>query len=248
MTEEPTEDDGESYICGAETDNTDDPCQFPVDSPDGRCHNHPKDGSGPPEGQGSGDPGHTMGDGDGLIQERIDDIDKPTMRHGLYAVQSDPHGTLEWLAENEPSSFDWVYSKWQSYLSKADFGENTAESDDVLHACLMMHAVRAGRHIQITEGLVEEIPLTDDEGNVVKDPDTGENLMTTKERAANLPVNRIAREARSLLKDHGVLDDPESAKADAMGGWGDAAKRVAQKRDAKTVESRPVDDGDGGGE
>ena len=213
---------GPEYVCGADTANTDEPCQFPVDGPDERCHNHPADGSGPPEGTGSGDPGHRMGDGDGKIQERLPENAKPNMKHGLNAVQDDPHGTMTWLEDNDPRGFRWVRDKWRSYMVNADFPGNSGQADDVLHACLMLYAVRAVRHRQIQNGLT---------GWVEHYTDQGQRYEVEEEVPSNLPANRIAREARSILKDCGVLDDPESAKADAMGGWGDAAREVARNRD-----------------
>lgn len=224
-------DDTDDYICGATTSSTDDPCQFPVSGPDETCHAHPDDGSGPPDGHGSGDPGHSMGDGPGDIVEKSPPEDKPAMTHGLHAVQDDPQGTLDWLDDHDPRGYDWVQKKWQSYMADAPFGPDTAKADDVLHACLMLYAVRGARHQQVTRGLVKQEALTD-EGDVVIDPETGEPIRVEREHAANLPANRIGREARSMLRDLGILDDPESQKADAM-SYGQAARRVAERIDSQ---------------
>lgn len=223
-------DDGGGFVCGYnDTSTTDDSCQFPVAGPDQRCHMHPRDGSGPPEGHGSGTTSHSMGAGNGDIQEKLPDGAKPAMDHGLHAVKDDPHGTLDWLEDNDLRGYDWVQSKWESYLQDAPFPVDSAKADDVLHAVLMLYAVRGVRHRQISRGLSEAMPMTDDTGDVVRDQD-GEPFEIEQELPVNLPANRIAREARSTLKTLGVMDDPESKKAEAM-GWGEAAKRVAKKQD-----------------
>lgn len=224
----------DEYICGAETESTDGPCQFPVAGPDERCHCHPRDGSGTPDGHGSADPDHTMGDGDGRIQERLPDEAKPAMKHGVYAVQDDPHGTLTWVEAHDPDGYGWILNKWQSYLADAPFPDTSAKADDLLHACLMLYVVRAGRAHQVEMGLTQQDTLTD-EGDVVIGPE-GDPIQIEQEWAGNLPVNRIAREARSMLKDLGVLDDPESQKAEAM-GWSQAAKEIAVEADTRDSET-----------
>jgi len=236
---------GGDPVCGAETTTTGRPCQFPVESPDDRCPMHPPDGSGPPEGHGSGTTSHSMGDGTGDIREKLSDPPKPAMEHGVSAVDDDPRGTLQWLEDNDPAGYDWIIAKWRSYLADAPFGPETSKADEVLHACLMLYAVRGARHKQVTQGLVEQRALTDDDGDLVTDPDTGEPFTVSHELSTNLPANRIAREARSILKDHGILDDPESQKADAM-GWGQAAKQVAKEVDSDVQDVHHEDaDGDG---
>lgn len=226
-------DDSPEYVCGYDGCSTkDEPCQFPVSGPDERCHAHPKDGSGPPEGHGSGDPDHRKGNGTGDIVEKSPPEDKPAMKHGLHAVEDDPRGTLDWLEDNDPRGYRWVRKKWSSYMADAGFGVDTAKADDVLHACLMLYAVRGARHQQVTRGLTEKETLTD-EGDVVIDPATGDPIQVEREHAANLPANRIAREARTTLRDLGLLNDPESQKADAM-KFGQAARNVAERIDSQS--------------
>jgi hypothetical protein len=217
--------DGDGYVCGYDdTTSTSDPCQFPVSGPDERCHMHPRDGDGPPEGHGSGSPDHQMGDGPGDITEKCDpETEKPAMTHGLNAVQDDPVGTLRYLEEDRPEAYDWVISKWESYLADAPFGRDTAKADDLLHACLMEYAIRGARDRQVKNWLTH---------TVEKRTDNGTPFDVEEELPVNLPANRLAREARSIKKDLGVLDDPESKKAEAM-GWGAAAKKVAEKNDAE---------------
>jgi len=234
-TDDGGEDDRSGYVCGAETSTTDDVCQFPVESPDGRCPMHPQDGSGPPPGHGSGAPGHHKGDGTGDIEDKVDVDGKTGLTHGVHAVQNDPQGTLVWLEDNDPSGHEWILDKWRSYMADAPFEASSGKADDVLHACLMLYAVRSMRHIQVTRGLARSEVLIED-GDVVRGPD-GEVVETEREHPGNLPANRLAREARSMLKDLGVLDDPESKKANAM-GWSSAAKEVALEVDAT------LDDGD----
>jgi hypothetical protein len=198
---------------------------------------HPADGSGPPDGHGSGTPDHQMGDGDGKIQERLPDNAKPNMRHKIHAVQDDPHGTLTWLEDNDPRGHDWVMRKFESYMVDAPFPADSSKADDILHATLMLYAVRSARHRQVTQGLTQRRPLTDENNDPVVSPKTGEVVEIEDEQPVNLPANRMAREARSILKSYGLLDDPESKKAEAM-GWSQAAKEVAMEVDEQAEQDR----------
>lgn len=218
-------DDG-GFVCGHDTDTTDDPCQNPVDGPDDRCHIHAEDG--PAEGHGQNHPNHRQG-GNPNADENLPDNPKGNMRHGLHAVQDDPAGTLRWIEDNDPQGYAWIIRKWRSYLKDSPHGPDSAASDDILHASMMMYAVRLARHEQVTKGFTRQRPLTDENGDPVVDRN-GDPVMIEDEWPGNLPTNRVAREARSILKDRGVSTDPETKKAEAM-GWGDAARRVAAKYD-----------------
>lgn len=226
--DEDEDEDGVEYVCGADTDTTDEPCQNTVDGPDERCFIHGADG--PPDGHGSNHPNHRQG-GNPNADANLPDNNKPDMDHGLYAVRDDPAGTLRWLNDNDPTGYEWVIRKWRSYLAETGHGPTSAAADDILHAALMLYAVRLGRHEQVTRGFTRQRPLTDDNGDVILDQN-GDPVTVEDEWPGNLPVNRVAREARKILKDRGVSDDPERDKAAAMAGWGDAARRVAAKYDS----------------
>lgn len=232
MSEEPPDDPGfldedEVQRCGVPKTSDGDPCRHPV--PNGTCPVHGDredrrqtiDGETDPkvpDGLGSGDPGHTKGGG------APPEGNKNAMSHGVHAVKDDPTGTLAWLKEHEQDGYDWVITKWKSYLADAPFGAETAKADDLLEVCLMKYAVRQVRKEQVQTRLTKMLDIPSDNAvdGVVEVED---------ELPANLPANRMAREARSILKDLGILDDPESQKADAMADWGSAAKRVAERRD-----------------
>jgi hypothetical protein len=225
MSTENGDDDGADYVCGANTDHTDGPCQFPVSGPDQRCHNHPADGSGPPEGTGKGSPDHTMGNGDGKIQERLPDNAKPALDHGVHAVQDDPGGTLRWIEDNDPRGHDWIVGKWKSYLKDGDIPPESGRADDILTACLYDYVVRAMTDKQIREGLTTTQTRKGEHGT----------FEIEVEQPGNLPADRLARRSEEIKRKNGVLDDPESKKAEAM-GWGQAAKRVAERVDSDVVD------------
>jgi hypothetical protein len=173
-----------------------------------------------------------MGNGDGKIQDRLPENAKPAMKHGVNAVRDDPRGTLRWVEDNDPRGYDWILDKWQSYMVDAPFGQDSAKADDLMEVCLMKYAIRGVRQEQVEVGLTKMMRIqSDDVGDI--------DMQIEQELPANLPANRMAREARSMLKDLGCLDDPESQKAEAM-GWGSAAKEVALE-----VDSRVEDDKDG---
>jgi len=233
-----TDDDGDSdtdaddqYVCGAETAHTDAPCQFPVSAPDGRCGNHPPDGSGPADGVGSGDSDHSKGgDPDADVQARTPDHHKPSMDHGFHAVDSDPSGTLAWIEDNDPRGHDWIRSKWRGLLDRGDIPEDDPQADDLLQAVLYDYLVRSWTGRQIQEGLTQTQTRT---------ADSGATFEVEVEQPGNLPADRLARRSEEIKRKNGVLNDPESQKAEAM-GWGQAAKRVAQRVDSD-AENMDVD-------
>lgn len=237
MTDEPNgdpgfvDDDGVAR-CGVPktSDDDGDPCRHRV--PNGACPVHGDadarrqaivDGDVQvADGIGSGDPGHTMGDGG------APEGNKNALSHAVHAVQDDPMGTLDWMEQNDERGYRWVMRKWESYLADAPFDRDTAKADDVQMACLMLYAGRRQRDQQVLNGLTTQ---------QTRATDSGATFEIEVEHPGNLPANRITREARSWLKDLGILDDPESQKADAMTDWGSAAERLAKRQD---------DVGDGG--
>lgn len=223
------------YICGEPKVSDGEPCGFPVKTPDGRCPNHPKDGSGTTSGAPKGRKGHplTANQTSGTIRENLPDHAKPNLRHGLVSVQNDPDGLLDWLRHERPDAWDWVRSKWASYLDDAPFDGDSAKGELLLQAVVMEYIVRLNRGLQLQEGLTHVIEgYTDD----------GMPYDILEEHPRNLPVNRITREMRNTYLKLGILDDPESQKADAMGGWGEAARRVAMRVDS-TASDGGSDDG-----
>lgn len=234
MTSEPPDDPGfvdddDIQRCGVPktTDDDGDPCRHRV--PNGDCPVHGdrddrrqaiQDGDVQiRDGVGSGAAeSNPLADGGGAPEGN-----KNAMSHGVHAVRDDPQGTLDWLAENRERGHRWVMNKWESYLADAPFDADSAKADDVLHACLMLYAGRRQRDQQVLNGLTTTQTRTSD---------SGQTFDIEVEHPGNLPANRITREARSWLKDLGILDDPESQKADALADWGKAAKRVAERQDS----------------
>lgn len=204
------------WVCGRQTGHTADVCQFPVDGPAGVCHVHPVDGSGPPEGHGSGDPDHGLNVGD--VSNLENAPDRPAFEHGLSIVEDEPTGVLEWIEDQDPQGHDWVRAKWQGYVDVATFGRDDPRADDILHAVLMLYCVRQARKRQVERGLSEMMTVTTDGGGTAE---------VEAEIPVNLPANRITREARRILSDLGVFD-PDAGDGDGSAAdWVDAAKRRA---------------------
>lgn len=238
MPDEPPDDDDPGFVdddgisrCGVPKKTGDGgPCEHPV--PGGTCPAHggvderrqsiERGEASVVDGVGSGDPGHAMGDGGGAPVGN-----KNAMSHGVHAVRDDPRGTLRWIEENDPQGYDWILAKWESYMADAPFSKTSAKADDVMEVCLMRYAVRGVRQEQVERGLTKMVRATDESGTPL-------DINIEDELPGNLPANRIAREARSMLKDLGILDDPETQKAEAMSSWGAAAQRVAERRDDDT--------------
>lgn len=83
---------------------------------------------------------------------------------------------------------------------------------------------------QVEEGLTTERPATDETGSPIRKSGSGELVMIEDELPVNMPKSRMRQRDVQELQKLGVLDDPESQKADAMAGWGQAAKRVAERK------------------
>ena len=207
------------------TDDDGDPCRHPV--PNGVCPTH-GDVSDRRQSIESGDVQVVDGVGSGAADRNAlatgggaPDGNKNAISHGLQAVQNDPVGTLDWLEQEQPAAYDWVVDRWESYLADAPFDRQSAKADDLLTTCLWDFAVRVQTDTQVVQG------LTQMETRV---SDTGTTFEVEVEHAGNLPADRLARRSESLKRNLGVLDDPESQKADAMADWGSAAKRVAERQ------------------
>lgn len=229
--------------CGSTDTNSGDPCRMPVSDPDDRCFMHPEDGSGPPEGHGSGDPDHTMGDGDQV------EGNKNAMTHGVYASKNDPWGTLEWLQENEPQTYAqvvrWFWDDAQSAafdvymfgdppelpddplggdgIPGIDVGRLTSRAADLLQVALDKGITYRATMQQSRDGLA----------TVQKRKNAnGEYVDVVDENPVNIPKNRMRREDRQQLKDLGLREEsPEAVAAQGSHDLAAAAERVAKRRD-----------------
>jgi len=202
---------GEPSICRSTDTVSGDPCQRTVNG-GGRCFMHEDDG--PPA-----DHGAPQGNGNAL---RNDGGPPPANgnaeRHGLYADRSKYYQRLDDDAKA------WVDALVEDWLADAPFGPDNLAGLEMLRKCAIdEHKRRRANELIDDQGIVTE--------NVVGWDDDGDPIVKVEENPANLPYSRLQRDTVKTLKELGVLNDPETQKAEAMADWGTAAKRVAERRD-----------------
>lgn len=116
-------------------------------------------------------------------------------KHGIHA---DPANVLDDLAESDPAGYEWVLSKYDSYLSDAPFADGSAKADQLKHIATQEYVIWKATGFQLSEGVIRQ---TEDGG--------------LKESPVNLPLDRLQRTVTRRLKELGVLDDPDTKQANA---------------------------------
>ena len=145
---------------------------YPVTGSD-RCRMHGgSDGAGPPE------------------------ANQNARTHGLHA---DPANVLDDLAERDAGGYEWVMSKYDSYLDAAPFEDGTAKADQLKQVAVQEYIIWKATGFQLKGGVIRR---TDNGGDVVESP-------------VNLPLDRMQRTVTRRLKELGILDDPETEQAAA---------------------------------
>lgn len=130
-------------------------------------------------------------------------------KHGLYSQRSLYYEDLP--AEEKA----WVDSLVQSMLEDAPFTEDNFQKFQMLrNVAIDMHKLRQANDYTSQKGLVQENIVRDEEGNPMMD-ENGELLTETDENPINLTYDRLNRTMTKQLKELGLLDDPESQKAQA---------------------------------
>ena len=162
--------------------------KFPM--PNGRCYKHGGHGKNGLEGKAN------------------------AMTHGIYADRSNYY---ENISEEEQAMIDmWFESFMEEAEERGLFTREDIGKVEILRGvCIDLHKKRRANEYIQDEGLVQEFPLTDSEGDPVMGPD-GEPVMLADENALNLPIDRIDRTSLRKLNDLGFLDnDDEEQKAAA---------------------------------
>jgi len=275
--------DREGPVCGSENTTTGEPCQFPVSTPDDRCHMHPADESGPPEGHGEGTADQNKVAAAKASGQGAPADNKNALNHGYYAAERDPSGLFDYFRDETPGVAEQIRRWFWSYMNDAPFEAYGGEADryhppvlDVVdvedldaqqdlsdevadldtvsvpaipdarqHVAadappIDVQSLRGKAHrlfvVCVHQAVLSRVTLTQ-----------ARDLLTTMQQQeaqsgrlveveTELPVNKAKARMRQRdlqeLKQLGVLDDPDSAKASAMASWGAAAQRVAEREDS----------------
>lgn len=152
---------------------------------DGRCKYHGGAGSGAPKGNVNG------------------------QKHGLYTQRSSYYKNLP----GEEKA--WVDALVESMLGDAPFTKDNFQKFQMLrNIAIDMHKLRQANEHTAEDGLIQENIVRDDDGNPMVDQE-GDLITETDENPINLTYDRLNRTMTKQLKELGLLDDPESKKAQA---------------------------------
>ncbi|WP_117595160.1 hypothetical protein [Haloprofundus halophilus] len=211
---EDTLDDASTPICESKETTTDDPCQRPVSNPGDRCYLHRDDADGPPAGHGAPEGNDNALQNDGGAPP----VNGNAERHGLHADRSLYYQRLE---DDEQAWVDGMVNAW---LKDAPFTrENLAGLELLRKAAIDEHKRRKANDYIAAKGVITE--------NVVGYDDEGNPIVKKSENPAHLPYSRLAGDTIRTLKELGVLESPDAQLADSVASWGEAAQKVAQRKD-----------------
>lgn len=179
----------ETSLCGAKT-RAGTPCQRPP-MDNGRCYHHggATDDGGPPENN------------------------QNSVKHGLYADQNKFYQNL---SDELTTLCDEIFS---DYCTK--YRELYGDHIETGHQARLFEI--AVNHIKIihSDNWLQEKPQEIESGNPVVDSEQhftqeGRPYNQYKESVVIQTQQKLRREDRAWLKDYGLLNDPESQKADAI--------------------------------
>ena len=192
-------------ICGATAKSTGDPCQRPAgwgtENDEGRCKFH-------------GGRGGDIGDSGGAPEQNTNSV-----THGAYA-QANPYYT-EVLNDEMRALVDAVFEEYMRRYRAKHGGDPMLGIETELFRIAVTHAKDIGLDRWANEK-PEELdsghPLVDKETERDFNPEDGSvTINKYKESVVQSAQSKLSRDRRMWLKDLGLLEDPETQKADAIG-------------------------------
>lgn len=129
-------------------------------------------------------------------------------KHNLYTQRSSYY---ENLSGKEQA---WVNELVRSMLNDAPFTADNFQKFQMLREIAIdMHKKRQANDYTAEEGLIQENIVRDDEGDpLMRD---GELVTEDEENPINVSYDRLDRTMTRKMKELGLLDDPESQKAES---------------------------------
>lgn len=181
-----------------------------LDEPtDGRC-NHPTDDGGycarypAVDSDGVEIDGKCSFHGDGGTDGRATHGHQRAVKHGLYSQPSNYYYHLDRRDQI------WIDLLVESFLEDAPFDrENAGKMELLRQVAIDLHKVRRANEYIWDEGIAQVKDAYDSVDGEVQEFET-ENIL-------NLPVDRLERQITKRLKELGVLEDPESRRAESDG-------------------------------
>lgn len=202
--------------CIAQSKQNDRRCHGHARGPHGKCNTHGgDDDSGAPEGNQNAE-GNDGGASEGNTN---------SVSHGLYAETN--HFYQEILDDAVRQLVDDIFT---DYLE--EYEELHGDPSTGTEAELFRIAVSYGKHVY-ADNWAETKPDSLDSGHGMVESEThytegGQKYYRYKESVVAAGQARLSRDRRSWLKDLGLMDDPQSKTADAIGSLKDAWKASAQ--------------------
>ena len=189
-----------------------------TDSDTGKCRQHR--GTSPDGSSHEGNQNAAGNSGGGAPEENTNAV-----THGLYVDTNATYQQI--LSDDEQQLVDDIFI---DYLEQYEdlHGEATTGTE----AELFRIAVSYGKHVHADNWAVEK-PEGLESGNATVDRETryaegGKKYHRYKETVVAKGQSRLSKDRRAWLKDLGLLDDPQSQTADAIGSLKDAWKTSAQ--------------------
>jgi len=167
-----------------------------TDFDSGKCRHHRGTS---PDGASHEDNNFAEGNSGGSAPEN----NQNATTHGIHA---DPANVLDDLAENNPEAYEWVERKQDSYLETAPFGPGSAKADQLRMICVREYCAWRATGVQVRDGMLKKTHIQGPEGELHEVED---------EHSINIALDRAERTITRRLKELGVLDDPDSQRANA---------------------------------
>lgn len=184
-------------ICGSTETSTGDPCENDAgwgvpNAESGACMHHRSKGGAPAGNQNA--KGNDGGAPSGNLNA------------GSHLLRADPANVLEDIRENDEKAYAWIQDKFESYLSQASFGRDSAWADQLLQTVVREYTIWTSTGLQLEEGVVKQTTRTTDSGPI----------QVEDEHAVNRALNRMEKTVTKRYEKLGVMPSPEQQEADAL--------------------------------
>lgn len=188
---------------------------------DGYCNANVKQGDGYCANQAGFRTGH-LGEGrcflHGGLSDGAPEGNNYAETHGLYADRQNYYDN-----RTEPEK-EWIQAVEQSLLLDAPFDEdNFAKYQMVRNIAIDMHKLRRANDYIDEKGVVHR-------DKTVGYTDDGQPIKMDEENVLNIAYDRLNRTLTRQLKELGILDDPDSKKAEATESIATELSRLRRER------------------
>jgi|APHM01.1.fsa_nt_gi hypothetical protein len=139
-------------------------------------------------------------------------------KHGLYADRQN------YYKNRSTQEQYWIDSVVESLLDDAPFSaDNFAKMQMLRNIAIDMHKMQNANDFIDKAGLVQE-------DKVVGYADNGKPIKEDQENPINVTYDRLNRTMTRQMKELGILDDPESQKAEQTGNLANELSQLRQER------------------